>query len=101
MDSNPLDVWQRLACKFEDVCCRADKSDEKLWELFASNSASQWEKPLPHNEEDEDDLMESQDPDIGANRCKHACENLQREGWLKSHFDNKSNTVEEYVILAF
>lgn len=48
-------------------------------ELLTSDSASQWEQPLAHNEEDEDDLVKGQDPHIGTDRCKHVLEHLWRE----------------------
>ncbi|TNN64337.1 hypothetical protein EYF80_025467 [Liparis tanakae] len=56
----------RLTSKFEDVCCSANKNEEKLRELITRDSAAQREEPLPHDEEEEQDLMKSQDPVVGT-----------------------------------
>lgn len=67
--AHPLDVWQRLTGKFKDVCRSPNKNKEKLRELVPRESTSQGQKPLSHDDEDEEDLMQSQDPVIGTDGC--------------------------------
>lgn len=65
----PLDVRQRLAGKFQDICRGAHENEQKLRELVPGDSASQGKKPLSHNQQNEEDLMKSEDPVVGADRC--------------------------------
>lgn len=65
----PLDVRQRLAGKFQDICRGAHKYEQKLRELVPCDSASQGKKPLSHNQQNEEDLMKSKDPVVGTDRC--------------------------------
>lgn len=71
MTDHSLDVWQRLTCKFKDIRGSADKNQQKLRELVASDSASQGEEPLPQDEEDEQYLVKSQDPVVGTYGRQH------------------------------
>lgn len=66
--SRVLDVRQRLAGELQDVRRRAHEDEQQLRQLVARDSAPQGEEPLPHDEQDEQDLMESQDPVVGADR---------------------------------
>lgn len=74
----PLDVRQRLAVKFQDICRRAHENEQKLRELVPRDSASQGQEPLSHDQQDEDDLMKSEDPVVGAHRCQHLVNALER-----------------------
>lgn len=79
MKQHPLGVRQRLAGEFQDICRDAHEDEQKLRELVARDSASLGEQPLSHNQQDEEDLMKSQDPVVGTDGRQHLFKMLHRE----------------------
>lgn len=78
MLNNVRDVIQRLTGKFQDVRRRANKNQQQLRQLVFCHPVSQGEEPLPQDEEDEQDLMESQDPIIWTEGLVNILEEKKR-----------------------
>ena len=76
---HPLGVGQRLAGEFQDVRGGAHEDEQQLRELVARDSASQGQKPLSHYQQDEEDLVKSEDPVVGADGRQHLFEALHRK----------------------
>ena len=70
---NSLHVGQRLACKLQDVSSRAHEDEQQLGKFVPGDPLSNGHQPLPHDQQDEQDLVQSQDPVIGAYGRQELC----------------------------